>query len=245
MDHCTGEGRGPKGLFCAPALHLLYSILNMVCSQGQERGDQELGNSPVISFYPCSLRGGAEWHRTPLSPCKGAGTRGFRIPACPPACPPCAVFLWKEGWENWEEANGLPNTEQELKTVLWEGDWTDDGLEDRGSVLVPPCPSARLQQPRGPRAVAQAQHEHSWKGAEGAGARHLPAEQGGCWLWRSPLAIRRQHPAHSCDCLVARGAETPKLHGSGGGYSGTSWRGSPSPPGDQAQAVSSGEEADP
>lgn len=122
----------------------------------------------------------------------------------PPASSPCAVFLSK----------------QELKTVLWEGDSADDGLEDRVRVLVPPCPPAKLQQLCRPGAVAQAQREHSWKGAEGAGARQPPAKQGGCWPGRSPLAVCRQHPSHPRDCLVAHGAETPKLHGSGGGHSG-------------------------
>lgn len=65
------------------------------------------------------------------------------------ASPPCMVFLWEEGWENWEEANSLPHAKQEQKCVLWEGDCADDGLDDRARALVPPCTSARQQQPCG------------------------------------------------------------------------------------------------
>lgn len=77
VDHCTGKGRGPNGLFCAPALHFLCSFLNMVCFQRQECGDQELGHSPVMSVYSCNLCGGAEWQRTPLNSCKRASIQGF------------------------------------------------------------------------------------------------------------------------------------------------------------------------
>lgn len=193
-------------------------------------------------FLPLQPSWSAEWHRTPLSLQKA---RHSRLQDTCLSQPPLPVRFWEEGWENWEEANSLPHTEQELKTVLWDSDWTDDGLENRARVPVPPCPSARLQQSRGPEAVAQVQCENSWKGVEGAGVKDPPAEQGGCCPGRSPLAIHKQYPAHPCDCSVAHDAETHKLHGSGGGHSSTSWHCSPSPPGDQAQAASGRERADP
>ncbi|RMC18606.1 hypothetical protein DUI87_04501 [Hirundo rustica rustica] len=60
------------------------------------------------------------------------------------------AFGNKVGKTDGEEPNSLFYVNQELKTVMWEGDWTEDSLEDWASVPVPLCLSARLQQTHGP-----------------------------------------------------------------------------------------------